>query len=132
MKSVKRTVTSGILAVALISGGGAAANAVITNTAFDGIMNRGQQARYMQDQVKEREGTASNIEFTSIGGTYLANVKAENSRSGVQYTERKGLGRNVIYNIENKTSKGHKTRLVVTNSKWTTVTVSIRGWYRTN
>lgn len=94
-------------------------------------MNRSQQSRYFQDQEKTRT-VASNIEFTEIGGNYSANVKAQNRVSGVQYTEVKGIGRNKIASIPNKTPVGQKTRLIVTNSAWTTVTVSIRGWYRTN
>lgn len=95
-------------------------------------MNRYQQSRYFQDQEKTRAKTASNIEFTGIGGAYSANVKAQNRQSGDQYAEQKGLGRNKIYNIPNATPTGQMTRLIVTNDTWTTVTVSINGWYRTN
>lgn len=132
MHRMTRTMVGAVTAVGLLVGGAGAAQAITSNTAFDGIMNRFQQSRYFQDQEKVRAGTPSNIEFDSIGGTYSANVKAENRQSGTQYTERKGLGRHQIYNIENKTPVGQKTRLIVTNNTWTRVTVSIDGWYRTN
>lgn len=132
MRRSTRSITGAVLAAGLPLGGAGGAQAVTSNTAFDGIMNRFQQSRYFQDQEKTRANTASNIEFTGIGGTYAANVKAQNRQSGDQYAEQKGLGRNTIYNIPNSTPKGQKTRLIVTNDTWTSVTVSINGWYRTN
>ncbi|MDO5634090.1 MAG: hypothetical protein Q4G34_04390 [Micrococcus sp.] len=132
MRRSTRSLTGGLLAAALLLGGAGGAQAIIANTGFDGVMNGAQQSRYFQAQVRERT-TNSNIEFTSIGGDrYAANVKAQNMLSGEQYTERKEIGRNTIASIENKTPIGHKTLLIVTNSKWTPVSVSIRGWFRTN
>ena len=132
MRRSTRTLARSAVAAAILVGGAGGAQAITSNTAFDGIMNRNQQSRYFQEQEKTRGGVASNIEFFSIGGGYSANVKAENRQNGVQDEEKKGLGRNVIYNIPNSTPTGQKTRLIVTNDKWTTVTVSIDGWYRTN
>lgn len=132
MRRSTPSLTGAILAAGLLVGGAGGAQAITSNTAFDGIMNRYQQSRYFQDQEKTRAKTASNIEFTGIGGAYSANVKAQNRQSGDQYAEQKGLGRNKIYNIPNATPTGQMTRLIVTNDTWTTVTVSINGWYRTN
>lgn len=75
MRRATRTIIGSLVAFTLVFGGAGGAQALISNTGFDGIMNRYQQSRYFSEQVRERT-YASNIEFTSIGGSYSANVKA--------------------------------------------------------
>lgn len=131
MKRILRNLVVGsALAGVLATGGALSAQALTSQTNFDGNANRYQQSRYFQTQTKSNT-SASQIRFSGIGSEYTMNVKAERI-GGSQYTEKKGLGEAYTYSIENKTPAGSQTRLIVTNNTWTAVEVTIAGWYKTN
>ncbi len=130
-KRIKYTIATAALTAVLVGGGAASAFAIGTPTNFDGVANRGQQSRYFEYQTKTLVQT-SGIHFNTIGNGYTMNVKAQNGATNTQYTERKGLGTGYDYGITNSTPVGTQTRLIVTNNTFSTVTVAITGFYRTN
>ncbi len=96
------------------------------------VVGRFQQSHYWEYQVKTRAGVSS-VQFDSIGGSYLMNVKAQNGADGTQYPERVGIAVNTIPStISNSTPVGTATRLIVTNNAWALVDVLVTGFFRTN
>lgn len=123
-------IATGLAIAASLTSGAVVAQAVESQTTFDGIANRMQQSRYFEHQPKTTSKD-SQIRFRRIGGGYTMNVKAQHD-TGEQYKEIKGISSGNTQTIPNGTPKGKRTRLIVTNNTWTTVTVSIDGWYKTN
>ena len=130
-KSLKYGVAAAALTAVLVGGGALSAFATTSQTSFDGIANRFQQSRYFEYQTRTT-GDSSQIRFSDIGGGYAMNVKAQNGSSGTEYKEEDDLGTGYTYSIPNSTPTGDQTRLIVTNHSWTTVTVAIAGWFKTN
>lgn len=119
------------LTVALAAGGAASAQALTTQTDFSSIVPALQQSHYWEYQNRTTSN-ASDVHFTSIGASYLMNVKAQNGSSGTEYTEKKGIGTGSTVSIANSTPIGTATRLIVTNNTWALVTVLVNGWFKTN
>ena len=120
-----------VIASAFTFGGSYSAEAVTSQTAFDSIVPRFQQSKYWVYQNRTTT-SSSQVNFNTIGASYLMNVKSENGATGVQYTEAKGIGTGSTVYIANGTPVGTATRLIVTNNTWTLVDVQVTGWFRTN
>lgn len=119
------------IAAALVIGGSVGAYAITTATNFNSIVPRFQQSNYWAFQNRTTT-SPSQVNFSSIGASYLMNVKSENGASGTQYTESKGIGVGSTVNIANGTPVGTATRLIVTNNTWALVDVQVTGWFKTN
>lgn len=119
------------IAIGLALTDAASAQAVTTQTNFNTIVPRFQQSHYWEYQNKTTTG-ASAVNFSFIGASYTMNVKAQNGASGAQYSEQKGIGTGSTRSIPNSTPVGTATRLIVTNNTWTTVDVTVTGWFKTN
>ena len=127
----KKALVAGILGVSLALGGAVGAQAVTSQSNFSTTVPRAQQSHYWEYQNKTT-GSASQVNFSSIGGGYTMNVKAQNGASGTQYSEQTAISTGSTRSIPNSTPSGTATRLIVTNNTWTTVTVSVAGWFKTN
>jgi len=128
---IKKSLTAVAVTAGLVLGGAGVAHATASESKFSTTVPRAQQSHYWEYQ-KKTTTSASQVNFASIGGGYLMNVKAQNADGGKQYTERKGIAKGSTNKIENKTPKGKSTRLIVTNNTWTAVTVAVTGWFKTN
>ncbi|WP_448262135.1 hypothetical protein [Microbacterium aurum] len=119
------------MGVSLAVGGAAAAQAVTTQSNFNTNVPRFQQSHYWEYQNKTTS-SASEVRFSSIGGGYTMNVKAQNGANGNQYSEQTAISTGSTRSIPNSTPSGTATRLIVTNNTWTTVQVNVTGWFKTN
>ena len=131
MSRIQRGIGVAIATAALTVSGVTSAHAVTSQTNFNSIVPRFQQSHYWEYQNKTTSMT-SHVFFTSIGGGYTMNVKAQNGATGVQYAETKGIYTNIEMYIQNLTPVGAATRLIVTNNVWTLADVSVTGWFTTN
>ena len=116
---------------ALIIGGSVSAQAIGSQTNFNSIVPRFQQSHYWEYQNRTTTSD-SQVNFSSIGASYLMNVKSQNGASGAQYDEAKGIGTGSTVTIDNDTPTGTATRLIVTNNTWALVDDQVTGWFRTN
>lgn len=131
MRNSRKAIAAVGLATALATGGALSAQAVTSQSNFTTIVPRFQQSHYWEYQNRTTTDP-SQVNFSSIGGGYTMNVKAQNGASGTQYTEKKGIGTGSTVSIANSTPAGTATRLIVTNNSWVYVDVTVTGWYKTN
>lgn len=119
------------ISASMAGGGMIAANAIASQTNFTTIVPRLQQSHYWQYQNRTTTSD-SQVRFSTIGASYLMNVKAQNGDTQVQYQERKAIGVGSTVTIKNGTPIDTATRLIVTNNTWALFDVVATGWFRTN
>ena len=77
-----------------------------------------QQSHYLNSYQRSTSTSASTIRFSSITGSQLMNVKAQNLQNNEEYAELKGIGPGYSVGIANTTPAGQMSRLIVTNFDW--------------
>lgn len=132
MSKMRKLLAGGLLAGILLAGGATAAHAGTSYVNYTAIMPRFQQATYIGPQTKTYTNTASNLQIYSVGSTYTANAKTQNS-AGAQGAELKGLDQGT-YNLgwANPSVAGTNAWLVMTCNTWTTVDVAASIAWRSN
>jgi hypothetical protein len=131
INKLTRAIAPLLIASAVVGAGSVGAFAITTSTTFNSVVPRFQQSHYWVYQNKTTQ-LASQVNFSSIGASYLMNVKSQNGASGKQYTEATGIGTGSNVNIANGTPVGTATRLIVTNNTWALVDVVVTGSFKTN
>jgi hypothetical protein len=131
INKLTRAIAPLLIASAVVGAGSVGAFAITTSTTFNSIVPRFQQSHYWVYQNRTTQ-IASQVNFSTIGASYLMNVKSQNGANGTQYTETKGIGTGSNVNIANGTPVGTATRLIVTNNTWALVDVVVTGSFKTN
>jgi len=131
INKLTRAIAPLLIASAVVGAGSVGAFAITTSTTFNSIVPRFQQSHYWVYQNRTTQ-IASQVNFSTIGASYLMNVKSQNGANDTQYTETKGIGTGSNVNIANGTPVGTATRLIVTNNTWALVDVVVTGSFKTN